>query len=1075
MSVSRKVLVGVVATTLVASLGLLVEPASAAPAVAAPSSRYKTALSPRLAKVSTPAAAAQSADAQSSDAGLPPSGEGSLLRKADGRLIVDIRATDTSAATIDALEAAGATPSNIDGARGVITASVAATNLAAVAAVPGVTSVAEELTPMVNGKGSTSPGGAGPVTNVTCPTGVLSEGDAQLNAATARSTFGVDGTGVKVGVLSDSYNSAGGAPTDVANGDLPGAANPCGHLTDVEVQADAAGADEGRAMAQIVHDLAPGSPLRFATAFNGEADFANQIRNLQTNGSKVIVDDVTYFDEPMYQDGIVAKAVDDVTAAGATYYSSAANSTAFVGGKDISSYEATGGFRGGIPCPASVVAAGDARCHDFDSGAGTDNGDTIQLANGGTISAVLGYSEPQGAVVTDLDVFLVDQATGNVVAQSINDNLLSQSTFEFVNYQNTSGLVQNIRLVIGKFAGAATPRFKVVFNRPSGWNSVQYNTDVGGDVIGPSTFGHNAALAAGTTAAVPYDNANTIETFSSRGPANYCWGPVTGVPAAPLTPCQTKQLDFAATDGVATSFFAQLIAGTWRFYGTSAAAPHAAAVGALLRQKQPCRTPAEILASQRASAVPLAGFTQADMGSGRVDAVAAMKNLLPCVAWASQGGGTGIDYARAVRTDSSGNSYVVGTFQGSATFGAGGATTVLVSRGGNDGYLAKYLPDGTLSWIQQFGGTSTDEGWDVAVDSSGNAIITGDFDGTATFGSGGAATPIIGVADVFLAKYNNAGVLTWVHSVAGTSVDRGMGVAVAASGIVYVTGWFASPTETFGGGATVLTNTGLLDGFVAQFSAAGAFAWARQFSGSSIDYPKSLSAISGGGVAVVGYQAGATTVGAGGPVLTSAGSVDGFVAKFDAAGTTLWADRIGGPGFDLAWGVASDATGNVYAGGLYAGSATMSGGGALSAVAASTDGYVVKLASATGATTWSKSYGGNGVDGVLGLAISGSTLFLSGSFSTTATVAGQSLTSGGGLDGFVAKIATANGAGTWAEPVGAGIGDALGISLAADATGAIITAGSFQSNLSIGLTSDLVNLTNRGQDDAHIAKLNSVG
>lgn len=149
-----------------------------------------------------------------------------------------------------------------------------------------------------------------------------------------------DGTGIKIGVLSDSFNSyyAYGilpdAAADIATGDLPGPGNPYGNTTPVTVIEDAIYngddapfSDEGRAMLQIIEDLAPKTQLGFGTAAFGEVDYANNIRALKdTFGADVICDDAFYFDEPMFQDGILAQAVDYVTSKGVAYFSAAGNS-----------------------------------------------------------------------------------------------------------------------------------------------------------------------------------------------------------------------------------------------------------------------------------------------------------------------------------------------------------------------------------------------------------------------------------------------------------------------------------------------------------------------------------------------------------------------------------------------------------------------------------------------------------------------------------------------------------------------------------------------------------------------------
>jgi len=167
--------------------------------------------------------------------------------------------------------------------------------------------------------------------NATTATGsVNSEGDRAHRSDDTRNNFGYLGQGVKIGVLSDSFNSLGGVAADIAGGNLPGPGNPVGNLTPVTVLQDLApglGTDEGRAMVQIVHDLAPKAQLFFATADISEAGFASNIVALRNapNNCDIIIDDIFYFDEPVFQDGIVAQAVNTVTAAGALYFSSAGN------------------------------------------------------------------------------------------------------------------------------------------------------------------------------------------------------------------------------------------------------------------------------------------------------------------------------------------------------------------------------------------------------------------------------------------------------------------------------------------------------------------------------------------------------------------------------------------------------------------------------------------------------------------------------------------------------------------------------------------------------------------------------
>ena len=561
-------------------------------------------LSDRLLRLSDPSVQAMSAAAQAQAMAVSASGPGSIERTAGGEIVAEVRVADTSPATIASLRSAGASIVHVSSSLPIVTVAVAPESLRVLAAVPQVRYVAEVLEPMRN----------------SCPTGIVSEGVAQMRVDTARTSFpSITGAGVKVGVLSDSYDKLGGAATDVTNGELPGVTNTCGHTTAVSPVTENAftgNSDEGRAMAQIVHDVAPGATLAFATARGGEQIFADNIRALATAGAKVIVDDYTYFAEPMFQDGVIGKAVEDVSSAGVAYFSSAANSNLFLGPNAVASYEAPS-FRP-TTCPTSITSrAGyaSATCHDFDPGPGVDTRHALTF--NGSLSLSLGWNEPQFGVTTDLDFFVLDHSTGAYIASSEADNAASTKAFESIGGSATG----TFDFVVVRYSGTATPRVKWISNR-SVITVNEYPVSNGGDVVGPTTFGHNVSRSGASVAAVPYNNPNTPETFSSRGPALYCWGPVDGTTPAAALPggCQSATIDMAATDGTLNSFF-----GTGnRFYGTSAAAPHAAGVAALIQQKRPCLASDQVIYLMKKTGQAVGSYGVDAVGGGLVDADAAL-------------------------------------------------------------------------------------------------------------------------------------------------------------------------------------------------------------------------------------------------------------------------------------------------------------------------------------------------------------------------------------------------------------------------------------------------------------------
>jgi hypothetical protein len=281
--------------------------------------------------------------------------------------------------------------------------------------------------------------------------------------------------------------------------------------------------DEGRTMAQLAHGLAPGAHLAFATANNGDLDFAAQITKLRTvNHASVPVDDAEYINEPFFQDGPIANAANAATAAGVPYFAAAGNSNVEVGGNNVSSYEAP--TLRPLTCPAGIAAIEPLLgCHNFDTTGGTDTGDDITLAPGGSFAVDLQWAQPWGAVTSDYDLFIVN-SSGTVVGGSGSDNLASQRPYEFAGYQNTTASPQTVHIAIGKYAGGDA-RLKFVLLGASGITAVQYNTSTGGDIVGPSIFGHNGTSTVASTAAIPHDDATTSENYSSHGPVTLYYQP----------------------------------------------------------------------------------------------------------------------------------------------------------------------------------------------------------------------------------------------------------------------------------------------------------------------------------------------------------------------------------------------------------------------------------------------------------------------------------------------------------------------------------------------------------------------
>lgn len=636
---TRVILATAILLALTPAFGRVSTPAIAAEAEYTHAPDREDALSPRLTAVADgPDDRVLSRSRLVEATATTPDDVGELLTDGRGRLIVDVTLAEPTDAALASLEEVGAELIATDGGPVLATVAVPLDAVRDLAALPTVAYVAEVVAPYR----SEYPAGAidlptlGPApaapNAAACAARVVSEGDTQLRADELRAASGSDGSGVVVGVVSDSYDNLGGAGTDIAAGELPGPGNPCGYDTPVRVQSDldSGGSDEGRAMLQIVHDLAPGAELVVATGATGEVAMAEQIRQLGTGGADIITDDIGYLTEPMFQDGPIAQAIEENrTERGILHFAAAGNANAVIGGRNVTSYESPA-FRP-TACPAGVPAHQNA-CHDVDGTPGTDAGAGITLVDNGSIVLMLGWSEPMYGVTTDLDLYLVDTVTGLVVAASELNNAASMRAGEYLTYRNITGGTRTFDIVIGRYGNgtdpSGTPRIRTVLVRSAGLVDVEYDESADGDTVGPTVYGHSAEATAMSVAAIGYDMTSSPETFSSRGPGSLCWEQVDGtVPQPPITPCETATIDITATDGGANSFFGSQSAGAHRFFGTSAAAPHAAAVAAVLTEARPCRHVDELAEALTAGASPIGSYGTDAVGAGLVDAVASLAAL----------------------------------------------------------------------------------------------------------------------------------------------------------------------------------------------------------------------------------------------------------------------------------------------------------------------------------------------------------------------------------------------------------------------------------------------------------------
>jgi subtilisin family serine protease len=482
---------------------------------------------------------------------------------------------------------------------------------------------------------------------------VVTQGDISMRSNLARTNFNVTGAGIRVGVISDSISRTPAVGGTISGGFLTGS-NPqnSGNLPPsirVLNNGSSSDTDEGAAMLEIVHDIAPGSPLSFADV-DTYSQFANNITALRNDPGfqcKIIVDDIGYLAEPTYQAGHIEVAANLCLPNNVLYFSAFGND-----GEDAHEAPFTD------PDPATDLAdpPSGVNLHDFGlaMGLASDKFITLQVPNGARIDVVLRWDEPgngtfaQGSGATsDLDLYLLNStalpitpATIRVKSDSSQGTIStpSGSPFEYAAFNNTSGTNQTVHIAVNHYHGRVPDRVHLSIYASSsviftdrhlvrGFSS--WGHPNGNNVIGIAAVFFGEVDTSGTLDGNP--NQINVEPFSSKGGLVPRLIADNGVRL--ITPENRAKPELTAPDGGNTSFFGQDIGFDTdsfpNFFGTSAAAPHAAAAAALVWSARPSLTAAEVLAALNATArdIETPGFDFLS-GLGLIDANAAVQSVL---------------------------------------------------------------------------------------------------------------------------------------------------------------------------------------------------------------------------------------------------------------------------------------------------------------------------------------------------------------------------------------------------------------------------------------------------------------
>jgi len=360
--------------------------------------------------------------------------------------------------------------------------------------------------------------------------------------------------------------------------------------------------------------------------------------------------------------------------------------------------------------------------------------------------------------------------------------------------------------------------------------------------------------------------------------------------------------------------------------------------------------------------------------------------------WVKHGGGTANDYANNVKVDKSGNVYITGIFEGTASFDSLSVTAVGVM----DIFIIKYNSEGQLQWLKQGNAANYGYGFALAIDINDDLYVTGSFGLSADFGKGTITS--VSSHDVFIAKYDGTGDLKWVQKAGGVLNDIAYGITVDSAGFVFITGYFQSSASF---GTINVTSAGNGDIFIAKYDPfLLKWDWVINNGSAGTEIGTDLAVDKNGNIYVTGIFDG--SINFSGTTLSGKGGNDIFVAKYNSAGTLAWVRSAGGTGNDESLGLALDASGNAYVTGSFNSVASFD---QLSFISVGMRDTFIAKYSTNGTVQWVQRAGSIDNDEGKDIAIdAGNNIYITGYFTGINLFGSTPVTSAGSGDIYIARI-----------------------------------------------------------------------